>query len=179
MSSPRLLTNAEREALLQLLQRTSAVYLATLEYVSAEQAAFKQAAERWSIAEIAEHVAVAEEFMYKLAAGAAISGEESDPRMDERIHRYAANRAKPFPAPEEMRPCGRYGSTAEAVAAFRNARQTTIEFVERTQADLRRLRVKHPAGEFDAYQNLLIGAYHPERHAKQIEEIKACHGYPK
>jgi hypothetical protein len=38
----------------------------------------------------------------------------------------------------------------------------------------------HPAaGSIDVYQNLLIMAYHPERHAKQIEEVKSSEGYPK
>jgi hypothetical protein len=59
------------------------------------------------------------------------------------------------------------------------ARQRTIEYIKQTQVDLRRLRVMHPTGNIDAYQNLLIGAYHPERHAKQIEEVKSSPHYPK
>jgi hypothetical protein len=41
------------------------------------------------------------------------------------------------------------------------------------------LRVMHPTGNIDVYQNLLIGAYHPQRHAKQIEEVKSSPRYPK
>jgi len=179
MSSPGTQANSERKSLLHLLRRTESLYLAKLENVSPEQAAFKPGPDRWSITEIAEHVAIAEEFMYKLAAGASRSTEESDRRIDERIHRLAADRGRAFPAPENVCPCGRFGGVAKSTAAFRAARQKTIEYVEQTLPDLRRLRVMHPTGNIDVYQNLLIGAYHPERHAKQIEEVKSSPGYPK
>jgi DinB superfamily len=179
MSSPAAQPNSERESLLQLLRRTEVLYLATLENVSPVQAAFKAGPQRWSICEIAEHVAATEEFLHELATAASPSTEESDPRMDDRIHRFAADRGRAFAAPKGVCPCGRFGSVVEASAAFRGARQKTIEYVQQTQADLRRRRVMHPAaGSIDVYQNLLIGAYHPERHAKQIEEIKSDEAYP-
>jgi hypothetical protein len=179
MNSPGAEANSERESLLHLLRRTEVLYLAKLENVSPEQAAFKPRPDRWSIAEIAEHVAIAEEFMYQLAAGASPSTEESNPRIDERIHRLAADRGRAFPAPEDVCPRGRFGSVAESAVAFCGARQRTIEYIKQTQLDLRRLRVMHPTGNIDVYQNLLIGAYHPERHAKQIEEVKSSPRYPK
>jgi DinB superfamily len=180
MSSPAVQENSERESLLQLLRRTELLYLTTLQEVSPAQAAYKPGPERWSICEIAEHVAATEEFLQALAASAWPSTEESDPRMDDRIHRFAADRQRTFVAPEGVRPCGRFGSVAEASGAFRRARQKTVEYVQQAQADLRRLRVLHPAaGSIDVYQNLLISAYHPERHAKQVEEIKSDKAYPK
>jgi hypothetical protein len=180
MSSPAPKINSGRESLLQLLRRTSALYLATLENVSPEQATFKAVPQRWCILETAEHVAATEEFLLELAASSTPSTEESDPRMDDRIHRFAADRGRAFAAPEGVCPRGRFSSVVEAAAAFRGARQKTVEYVQQTQADLRRLRVMHPAaGSIDVYQNLLIGAYHPERHAKQIEEIKSSEAYPK
>lgn len=178
MSSPATQTNSERAGLLQLLRRTGPLYLATLENVSPAQAAFKPAPERWSIVEIAEHVAMAEEFMQKLAAAASPSTDRSDRRIDDRIHRFAADRARAFRAPEDVCPRGRFGSIEECAAAFRLARQRTIEYVERTPSDFRKLHVMHPTGNIDVFQNLLIGAYHPERHAKQIEEVKATEAYP-
>jgi hypothetical protein len=180
MSSPAVEPNSEREILQELLRRTELLYLATLENVSPAQATFKAAPERWSILEIAEHVAATEEFLLVLAIAASPSTEESDPRMDLRIHRFAADRQRTFVAPEGVCPCGRFGGIPEAAAAFRRGRQKTVEYVHETQADLRRLRVLHPAaGSIDVYQNLLIGAYHPERHRKQIEEIKSTDAYPK
>src|SRR6266849_2757079 len=85
-----------------------------------------------------------------------------------------------FTAPEGVRPRGRFRDLAEAAAYFSDARRKTFEFVEQAQAGLRRLRVVHPvAGNIDAYQNALIMAYHPERHAAQIAEIKTGAAYPK
>jgi hypothetical protein len=180
MSSPGVQANSERDSLLQLLRRTSDLYLATLENVSTAQATFKTVQERWCILETAEHVAATEEFLLELATASAPSTEESDTRMDDRIHRFAADRGRTFVAPEGVCPCGRFSNVAEAAVAFRDARQKTIDYIQQTQADLRRLRVIHPAaGSIDVYQNLLIGAYHPERHAKQIQEIKSSEAYPK
>ena len=180
MSAQPSQVNSEREILVQLLRRTAALYLATLENVSPKQAAFKPGPERWSIVEVAEHIATTEQSMCNLAVTASPSTEESDRRMDERIHRFAADRGRTFAAPEGACPCGRFGSVEEAAAAFSTALQDAIEYLRRTQSDLRRLRVMHPAaGSIDVYQNLLIMAYHPERHAKQINEIKSTVGYPK
>jgi hypothetical protein len=180
MNSPAVARNSERAILLELLRRTELLYLATLENVSSAQAAFKAAPQRWSILETAEHVAATEEFLLALTTAASPSTVESDPRMDERIHRFAVDRQRTFVAPEGVCPCGRFGGIAEAAAAFRRARQKTVQYVHETQADLRRLRVLHPAaGSIDVYQNLLIGAYHPERHAKQVQEIKSTEAYPK
>jgi DinB superfamily len=166
MISPAPETSSERERLLELLRRTEALYLGALRNVSAAQASFKPSPDRWSIAEVAEHVAVEEEFMYRLAQNASPSTRESDQRIDLRIHRLAADR-------------GRYGSVTESAAAFSLARKRTIEYLRRTKADFGRWRVLHPTGDIDVYQNLLIGAYHPERHAKQIAEIKSSDAYPR
>jgi hypothetical protein len=180
MSSPAVETRSEREILLELLRRTEFLYLATLENVSSAQATFKAAPQRWSILETAEHVAATEEFLLALTTAASPSTEESDPQMDERIHRFAADRRRTFVAPQGVCPRGRFDSIVEAVVSFRRARHKTVEYVHETQANLRRLRVMHPAtGSIDVYQNLLIGAYHPERHAQQVEEIKSSEAYPK
>jgi hypothetical protein len=180
MSSPGANRDSERESLLQLFRRTEALYLATLDGVSPEQAGFKAGPGRWSIGEIAEHVATTEEFIYELATAATPSSEGSDPLVDERIHRRAADRQRTFVAPERVCPHGRFETIALAAAAFRAALQKTIVYVEGSKDELRRLRVMHPAaGSIDVYQNLLIMAYHPERHAKQIEEVKASPGYPR
>ncbi len=173
-------SNPECEFLVQLLRRSQSTYLNALENVSPAQAAYKPGSERWSIAEVAEHVAATEQYMLKLIKNASPSTEESDPRMDERIHRGGADRTRTFTAPEGVRPRGRFRDLAEAAAYFSDARRKTFEFVEQAQAGLRRLRVVHPvAGNIDAYQNALIMAYHPERHAAQIAEIKTGAAYPK
>jgi hypothetical protein len=179
MSSPAQPSNPECENLLQLMQRSESLYLAALENVSPAQAAFKPGSDRWSIEEVAEHVVAVEEFLLMLTKNASPSTEETDLRMDERLHRGAANRRRTFEAPEGVRPCGRFRNLSETAAQFCDARRKTVEYLQQSQAALRRLRVAHPvAGNIDAYQNLLILAYHPERHAAQIAEVKAHPAYP-
>jgi DinB family protein len=172
-------TKSEQEVLVDLLHRTEALFLLALENISADQACFKTAPDRWSIAGIAEHVVSVEEFLLLLLSSAEPSTQEIDHKMDERIHRWAANRTRVVPAPEGVHPCGRFADLADSAAHFREVRQKTHRYVQQTAANVRGLRVQHPvAGNIDAYQCLLLLAYHPQRHIGQIEEIKSRPDFP-
>jgi hypothetical protein len=74
-------------------------------------------------------------------------------------------------------PKGRWLTLAECLDAFQKSRSRTMEMV-RTADDLRNKMFKHPLmGELDGYQAVLVIAAHPQRHAEQIEEIKATDAY--
>src|SRR5271154_5109450 len=176
-SSP---TNSEQEALVDLLNRTEQLFLAALENVSSEQACFKTAPDRWSIAGIAEHAGCVEELLLQLLSSATPSTEETNRVIDEKIHRFAASRARVAPAPEGAHPRGRFPGLADSAAHFRQVRQKSYQYVQQTAPKLRALRVQHPvAGNIDAYQCLLLLAYHPQRHIGQIEEIKSHPDFPR
>jgi hypothetical protein len=82
-------------------------------------------------------------------------------------------------APAGAHPRRRFATLAEAAAFFERCRSETIELVERSRGELRRLAVSHPlAGEIDGYQCALLMMAHPERHALQVREIKSQPGYP-
>src|SRR5437588_1791036 len=59
------LSKDERSRATDYLKQTQADFLAAIESVSDEQWKFKAAPERWSIAETAEHIAVAEDVIWK------------------------------------------------------------------------------------------------------------------
>lgn len=173
-------TESEQEVLVDLLNRTEELFLRALENVSAGQSSFKTAAERWSIAEIAEHAVCVEEMLLQLLGSAKSSTEETNRVIDDKIHRFAASRARVVPAPEGAHPRGRFSGLADSAANFRQIRQKSRQYVQETSPKLRNLRVQHPvAGNIDAYQCLLLLAYHPQRHIGQIDEIKSHPAYPR
>src|SRR5450755_3412676 len=59
------LTKEERDHAIDYLKETQKAFLASLDGVSDAQWKFKPAPDRWSIAEVAEHIAVTEETIWK------------------------------------------------------------------------------------------------------------------
>ncbi|MGE5570162.1 MAG: DinB family protein [Rhodospirillales bacterium] len=175
------LSQGEREFAMSSLHASRKMFLDAISGLSKAQWKFKPAQERWSIAEIAEHVVLADDLqrvqdMLKLpAAPRGTVDSKQDARMLERM----ADRSFQAKSPASMLPKGRW-TTPEAVAAeFRQRHDRIIEYVETTRDPLR----SHVAGSgenaYDAYQMILMLAGHVQRHVAQIEEVKADPKYPK
>lgn len=131
----------------------------------------------WSILQIAEHVATAEHGMYRGLELAIPKTTPPDHNKDQVIRTAAPNRGNKLEAPAQSLPKGRWLTLAECLDAFQKSRARTLEMV-RTADDLRNKMFKHPLlGELDGYQAVLVIAAHPQRHAEQIEEIKASAAY--
>jgi len=176
----------ERDRAMSYLHATRKQFLDAIRGVSPEQAKWKAAPERWSVAEVAEHIAVSEEFIFQVvtdkilktppatdAQKAAAKGKDATviSEVPDRTHR--------FQAPEPIMPAGKYASLAETAKAFTASRDKTIRFIETTELSLRDHIVPHPvAKELDAYQWILLIAAHSERHLKQLQEVKNSPGYP-
>src|SRR3982750_4031857 len=62
------LTKEERDRGISYLKETEKNFLAAIDGVSDAQWKFKAAPDRWSIAEVAEHIAVTEEMIWKLVS---------------------------------------------------------------------------------------------------------------
>jgi hypothetical protein len=174
------LTSQEREALVKDLEQTRSAFLAAVQGLSEAQFRFKPAPERWSIAEVAEHIAVSEEriaanvtdkIMRTATAPEVLAAVQHD---DERISRLVHDRTNRRQAPEMLRPTGRFPSLQEVQAAFGQSRDKTVAYVQTTQDDLRGHAGTHPALKaLDGYQWLLLLSAHCARHTEQIEEVKA------
>lgn len=179
------LTSAEREFLLGHLRRTAKLFRDSIAGLSEAQWNFKSAPDRWSVAECAEHIAVSEEMIRGLAQKVAQSPVPG-PRLknpgetDQKIMANMTDRSQKGKAPEVMKPTGRFPDRAEIEAAFAERRNITLKYAESTQEDLRAHYIPHPLFKnSDAYQWLLILSSHSERHAAQINEVKADPQFPK
>ena len=174
---------ADRDALVRELQRTEAKFLKSVDGLSEAQWHFKAAEDRWSIAQVAEHIAAAEPLLRPLIEAA--MGKELTPEMlaeankDQMVLKGVVDRSKKFQAPEPLVPTNRFGSPAAAVEAFRKERAETIRLAQK-DVDLRTHGDKHFfLGPLDAYGWFLFDSAHVERHTAQIEEVKADPNFPK
>jgi hypothetical protein len=151
--------------------------------LTAEQWSFHPGEGRWSIAECLEHIMRVENRIFGLI-GKKLEGppEPAKPSALEKdavIAKMVPDRTSRREAPEPARPIGQWPDTGELLAEFQKTRARTAQFVADTEGDLRSYSIPHPAfGDLDCYQWLLVLGLHGERHARQIEEIKADPGYP-
>lgn len=178
------LSKGEREYASSSLQASKKLFLDSVVGLTENQLSFKPAADKWSIAEVAEHIALAEGFIFQVVQVALQSPARekmADARkLDESILAKVPDRTAKFSAPEPLQPHHQYKTLAEAVDAFQSARDSHIDYVGATQDPLREHFYKHPVlGDLDAYQWILLISAHTERHVNQILEVKAAPGFPK
>jgi uncharacterized damage-inducible protein DinB len=184
--APQTLTAPERELALKELQRTRDKFLQSIAGLSQKQWTFKPAPDRWSVAEVAEHIAVAESALSGLvqkqlmASPAAPEKREQVKGKDEIVLQRVPDRSQKAQAPEFLRPTGRWATEADLTKAFEESRAATMNYVRTTNDDLRDHFLDHPRlGTMDGYQWLLLISAHSERHTAQIEEVKADPNFPK
>jgi uncharacterized damage-inducible protein DinB len=180
------LTDEERKVAVAYLEDTRKKFLDSLQGLSEAQWKFKSAPDRWSVAEVAEHIALSEELILGLITGqilkspAAPEKKESVKGKEEMLRKTLPNRSQKVQAPEVLKPTNRWATQAELVKAFQASRDNTIKYVQTTQDDLRSHFGPHPVfKDLDAYQWLFLLSGHSERHTEQIKEVKADPNFPK
>jgi len=178
------MTPAERSYLLEQLKSSRQEMLASIEGLTDAQWKFKPSPTAWSIQECAEHIILAEDFIFAgsqqmLKTPAVARPENSTPEADRKIVAMLKDRSHKATAPEPIAPKGIFATPADAAREFEARRQKTIEYVENTNDELRAHSGRTPAGNVDGYLLLLVLAAHSSRHTAQILEVKANAGYPK
>jgi hypothetical protein len=180
------LTPEERAAALKNLQATHDAFLQSIAGLSDRQWRFKPAPDRWSVAEVSEHIAVSESTIFGfvetkiMTAPADPSKRAEVAGKDEIILTRVPDRSHKVQAPEYLKPTNRWATEADVIKAFDDSRRATMDYVRTTNDDLRDHFGPHPVlGPLDAYQWILLISAHSERHTKQIEEVKADPNFPK
>lgn len=180
------LTKEERDRAVEYLKETQKDFLAAIDGVSEAQWKFKAAPDRWSIAETAEHIAVAEQTIWELVNGKIMKSPATPEKRaevkgkEETILKVIPDRSRKAQAPERLRPTGRWATQAALVKDFEAVRGGEIKYLTETKEDLRNHFEDHPfLKTMDAYQWLLFNGAHCKRHTAQILEVKADPNYPK
>jgi DinB family protein len=177
------LTQADKDKALQYLESTKKGVEDATKGLSTAQWNFKSAPERWSIAQVMEHIAAAEDMLRGVTVEKVMLAPAAPDRdvkhIDEMVVTMVTDRSHKADAPEPLRPVNRFGSPAEALKHFVDSRMQTEDFLKRTP-DLRAHAVDSPLGQkLDGYEWVLFIAAHSERHTKQINEVKADPNFPK
>src|SRR5213080_1282681 len=182
-ASAQEVTQAEKDKALQYLETTKKNVLEATKGLSEAQWNFKPAPDRWSVAQVMEHIAAAEDFLRTLAkekvmlAPAGEAGRDVK-KTDEVVLAMVPDRTNKAQAPEPLLPTNRFGSPEGSVKHFVESRTTTEDFLKST-AGMRDHVMESPMGKLDAYEFVLLVAAHSERHTKQINEVKADPNFPK
>jgi hypothetical protein len=180
------LSQAEKDRALTYLESTKKGVVDATKGLSDAQWNFKPAPDRWSVAEVVEHLAAAEDMLRGMTQEQVMKSPAipaRDPaevkKIDEQVVAMVPDRSEKRQAPEPLKPTNRFGSPAEAEKHFLESRATTEDYLK-TTAGLRGHAVDSPMGvKLDGYEWVLLIAAHSERHTKQIEEVKADPNFPK
>jgi hypothetical protein len=185
-AAPTPLTAQERAAALASLQSTHDAFLKSISGLSVKQWTFKPGPDRWSVAEVAEHITISESTLLgmvqtKIMTAPATPEKRADVAgKDEVILTKVPDRSHKAQAPEFLKPTNRWATQADLTKAFEDERKATMDYIRTTNDDLRDHMGPHPIlGPLDAYQWILLISAHSERHTKQIEEVKADPNFPK
>jgi len=178
------MTAAERAYLIEQLEQSKKNMLASIQGVSDAQWKFKPAPNVWSVAECAEHIILAEDYIFgasqqALKTPAVARLATANAESDRKLVAVIQDRSQKATAPEPITPSGKFATPADAAREFTARRDKTIAYVKATQDELRIHAMAGPTGPMDAYQFLLLLASHSARHTAQIREVQGNADYPK
>jgi hypothetical protein len=183
-ASAQEVTPAERDRALQYLESTKKNVLEATKGLSQAQWNFKPAPDRWSVAQVMEHIAASEDFIRDNLLKEKVMVSPPGPpgrdmkKTDEAVVVMVPDRTHKAQAPEPLVPNNRFGSPEGSVKHFVENRATTEQFLK-TTTGLRDHVMDGPVPTMDGYDFVLFIAAHCERHTKQINEVKADPNFPK
>jgi hypothetical protein len=178
------LTQAEIDKAVQYLNQTLEGVIKATDGLSEAQWNFKPAPDRWSVAEVTEHIAAAEDYLMTMIQETVMTApgrtnSEDVVTIDALVLTAVPDRTHKAQAPEPLRPDNRFGSPQKSLQHFKDSRAKTIAYLKSTPG-LRDHAVDSPMGkQLDGYEWILFISAHSERHTKQIIEVKADPNFPK
>lgn len=187
-------TEEERTYIISELERTTTALRNEIQDLSLDQWNFREEPSRWNIGEIVEHLEMQNQLHFREIAVIANSPRHLEYRsitkgMDGYFTKYATDTIK-GQANWFLQPKGKFSTKESTEDAFYTARGKLKEFVEQTEADLRKqFTFRAPMykkdiseltiGEVrDLHQLLLTGIAHTDRHLLQIRNIKKHPSFP-
>ena len=164
------------------IDRTRARLFESVAALTDEQHGFRPAPERWSIAQLCDHLSIVEGNVLKVLNKVLAKAEESGARAPAADAAFAPVSIEEFAertrnvkleAPEAVRPADSR-PVADSLAALRDSRAALHALRPRIERlDAHALRFPHPAwGPLNLYQWLLFLGAHEARHLAQIEALK-------
>ncbi len=180
------LSQGERNRAMSELHATRKQFLDAIEGLNPAQWNFKPSGGAWSVAEVAEHIAISEDEIFALITKK-IMASPADPSKralvkgkDEQVLKEVEDRGAKYKAPDFLTPKRRWADMQTLAAHFKESRDRAIEYVKTTRDELRDHFAPHPVyKDLDAYQWVMLLAGHTNRHVQQLNEVKADPNFPK
>ena len=177
------LTDAEREMAVKELTHSQDEMLYALDGLSEAQLYYKPDAETWSLVEITEHLAITENMIFgmlqeslKTPADPSRRGEVK--MSDEQILGLIEDRTNKVKTQIPMEPTGKFGDFESTLKMFTDSRRDHIDYVKKTDDDLRNHYAQFPFGTVDGFQVILFMSGHTDRHVKQMHELMSGADFP-
>ncbi len=169
----------EREHLVAHLAMTQAWLIDEVSPLSASQLNYRPAPDKWTIAEVVQHLAIAEPNYWKLLNDAL---KQPLKKLDKQANDadvlwYGIDRTRHEKTSPDENPKDQVIDVQQALRTFLAMHARLLDLAQTTNEDLRAHAV--PDWGVDAYQCLLEISTHEQRHILQIREIKASPGFPK
>ena len=174
------MTDRDRERLIAHLQMTGSWLQEEVGHLSQAQLEYRAAPGVWTIAEVVQHLVLAEPGYWELFQGGMHQPHAPSFKTkatDADVLWYGIDRTHRQQTSSDENPLGQKIEVSEALAKFAQLRQTMLEYAKTTNDDLRGHDVRR--WNVDAYQWFLEISTHSQRHIMQIREIKASPGFPK
>ena len=174
--------------ILSSIEETRARLASRVETLSDEQQNFRPAPDRWSVADILEHLAVSEGRAVRMlgmlvgkaeAGGHLLDGGDGATRLPAPVtirEHVERSYVEKYEAPDAIRPSGTV-PPADSLARLRQSRAAVLALRPRVErVDGTRVHFPHPAfGPLDLYQWLAFLGVHEERHLRQIDSLLEAH----
>jgi hypothetical protein len=173
------MTQRDREHLVAHLEMTQSWLTDEVNSLSATQLNFRPAPDKWTVAEVVQHLAIAEANYWKMFQ----DGMKQPPRKldkpvnDADILWYGIDRTRREKTSPDENPKDQVIDAHQALKTFLAMHAKLLEVARSSNEDLRGHTV--PEWGVDAYQCVLEISTHEQRHILQIREIKASPGFPK
>src|SRR6266568_3026327 len=119
--APTALSAEERESALKSLQATHDAFLKSIAGLSEKQWKFKPAPDRWSVAEVSEHIAISESMIFGMVQTKVMTSPATPEKRaevagkDETILKMVPDRSRKAQAPEFLKPTDRWTTEADLV----------------------------------------------------------------
>ena len=148
--------------------------LAAVSGLADDAAAVRPAADRWSVLECLEHLVLVEHRFLEFArTGETRETARVDPAREQSLADAMLDRSARRQAPEAVVPAGRFHSIVEVLAAFNDARDTSVRFVRDQGDKLYTVKAAHPRfGELNGMEVMHLANGHALRHVAQIRETR-------
>jgi DinB superfamily len=150
--------------------------------LSEAQEIYRTASDRWSIAELAEHVGIVDDRVVQLTRK--FLNENAPPSELPVFQPVSLDRLAPrwnenFTAPERVTPKGQI-QVSESLARKKTTLETLLSLRPQIEAlDCSQMMWPHPIfGDLNLYEWLLVSGMHNRRHREQVEAIKSSENFP-